>query len=136
MPGIRPTARTMPGLCGSLLPNDLGLFDMLGNVYEWCQDRQADYQPGGIVPVNDSINVSLVLDSAPRLLRGGAFNVSAGGPAVRTALARTVGRQHRLRFPPRQDLLTERFLTKMGPVAAVRGDESTPEMCRTPVVTF
>ena len=24
--------------CGSLLPNDLGLFDMLGNEYEWVQD--------------------------------------------------------------------------------------------------
>ena len=23
--------------CGSLLPNDLGLFDMLGNVYEWVR---------------------------------------------------------------------------------------------------
>ena len=25
-------------LCGVLFPNDLGLFDTLGNVYEWCQE--------------------------------------------------------------------------------------------------
>ncbi len=28
-------------MCGSLFPNDLGLFDMLGNEYEWCQERWA-----------------------------------------------------------------------------------------------
>ena len=32
--------RTRP--CGSLLPNDLGLFDLLGNVIEWCHDRQSE----------------------------------------------------------------------------------------------
>src|SRR5262249_10132556 len=26
-------------------PNDLGLFDMLGNAYEWCTDPYQDYPP-------------------------------------------------------------------------------------------
>ena len=31
--------------CGSLFPNDLGLFDMLGNEYEWCQDSSNASKP-------------------------------------------------------------------------------------------
>jgi formylglycine-generating enzyme required for sulfatase activity len=54
---------------GSLIPNDLGLFDMLGNGFEWVQDRQ-----GLSSTLNDNINRSECLeDRVPRLLRGGAF---------------------------------------------------------------
>ena len=54
--------------CGSLMPNDLGLFDTLGNVTEWCQERATSDQPGRAAsPMSD------IIDDAPRLLRGGAF---------------------------------------------------------------
>jgi formylglycine-generating enzyme required for sulfatase activity len=55
--------------CGSLEPNDLGLYDPLGNVYEWCQDRYGSYQLGRTEPSRDDI-----IDDAPRRLRGGAFS--------------------------------------------------------------
>ncbi|HKI17122.1 MAG TPA: formylglycine-generating enzyme family protein, partial [Isosphaeraceae bacterium] len=69
---------------GSLLPNDLGLFDMLGNVYEWCQDPYGSYQPGKEGAVIDHITVhASVNEKNPRLLRGGAFNCPPA--AVRSA---------------------------------------------------
>jgi len=61
--------------CGSLLPNDLGLFDMLGNMYEWCQDSSNASKPGKEGIYNDLIKISeSIIEKNPRLLRGGAFD--------------------------------------------------------------
>jgi formylglycine-generating enzyme required for sulfatase activity len=53
--------------CGSLKPNDLGLFDMPGNVSEWCQERHSD-DPGGAADSDAHI------DERPRRLRGGTYD--------------------------------------------------------------
>ena len=61
--------------CGSLLPNDLGLFDMLGNVYEWCNGRYENYLADEGRMSDDKIKISeCIKESDPRLLRGGAFD--------------------------------------------------------------
>jgi len=60
--------------CGSLLPNDLGLFDMLGNMYEWCQDSLNASRPRKKRMHDDLINISeYIIEKNPRLLRGGPF---------------------------------------------------------------
>ena len=72
--------------CASLLPNDLGLFDMLGNVYEWCQESHESYQPASVGATTDDRNMSAPIDiDNPRMLRGGAFT-------NRPALARAADR--------------------------------------------
>ena len=60
--------------CGSLRPNDLGLFDMLGNMYEWVQDEYQPYKSGQDLIVSDDINILSHVYDNPRLLRSGAFN--------------------------------------------------------------
>ncbi|HLN27877.1 MAG TPA: formylglycine-generating enzyme family protein, partial [Gemmataceae bacterium] len=70
--------------CGSLLPNELGLFDMLGNVWEWCQDISRIYQPDRNKIIIDIISNYLYVDvTCPRLLRGGTFDFQPSG--VRSA---------------------------------------------------
>ena len=56
---------------GSLKPNDLGLFDLHGNIWEWCQDRGKE--PGKESNKND-INISAcIANKGCRLFRGGSF---------------------------------------------------------------
>jgi serine/threonine protein kinase/formylglycine-generating enzyme required for sulfatase activity len=65
--------RTWP--VGSLKPNDLGIFDMLGNAWEWCFDIYVDRPQRSTAVSDDTVAIQPVEDRVPRVLRGGAFDV-------------------------------------------------------------
>ncbi len=65
--------RTWPR--GYLLPNDLGLFDMLGNAYEWGEERDPHYRPLAEKAAAGTIVNPFIIDiNTPRLIFGGAFD--------------------------------------------------------------
>ena len=71
---------------GRLLPNPFGMFDMLGNLWEWCHDGRSPGEedkplpyPAGTTeqnPAHDEIAGGAITKDSRRVLRGGAFDYS------------------------------------------------------------
>ncbi|MCI6563901.1 MAG: formylglycine-generating enzyme family protein [Bacteroidales bacterium] len=55
------------------LPNELGIYDMSGNVYEWCNDWKGDYSSGA------QTNPKGPYDGSDRVDRGGSWCINAVG---------------------------------------------------------
>src|SRR5262249_38961775 len=60
---------------GSKKPNDLGMFDLHGNTFTWCQERGKDYPAAkdgeSIVDKEDDLSIK---STDGRVMRGGSFD--------------------------------------------------------------
>ena len=76
-----PDGSTSAAAVGSYAPNGFGLYDMIGNVSEWCRDESDDAE-GTLTFLPDDRPRE---DAAYRIVRGGSFRsgTSSGRCAVR-----------------------------------------------------
>lgn len=61
--------------CGVCWPNELGLYDMHGNVWEYCQDYYQNWwHDAEAVPAGDNPLGPVESQNGMRVIRGGSFN--------------------------------------------------------------
>jgi formylglycine-generating enzyme required for sulfatase activity len=75
--------RTWP--VGSLKPNGLGLFDMHGNDWEWCQDAPKPYRSNEAGKAIEDIEDGTEINNGQVRLQRGGSTMSDTAPAVRSA---------------------------------------------------
>jgi serine/threonine protein kinase/formylglycine-generating enzyme required for sulfatase activity len=63
--------RTWP--VGTKKPNDMGLFDLHGNVWCWCQESMQSYSLQELEVIDDDEDVLEIKSTVSRVLRGGSF---------------------------------------------------------------
>ena len=83
-----------PRQVGSLEPNAWGLYDMHGNVHEWCNDWYGEYPTGGVVT-----DPTGPLTGTARVARGGSFNgLPSGCRSANRTMCKPEGQQFNIGF--------------------------------------